>query len=139
MFPGTSSIIDNSNRKSHTIAFQGMSPGEAAAAMAAREKGHLHHAQIQRRLTTSKKRTLWLKNRYATRPGAGPKHYRNPHESDLHENSPFVTYTIHSSRSAIHSFRPGLGPSLAFAFFYGFMTTRQNAARASLTKILIGH
>jgi hypothetical protein len=49
----------NSNRKSHTIAFQGMSPGEATAAMAAREKGHLHHAQIQRRLTTSKKRTLW--------------------------------------------------------------------------------
>jgi hypothetical protein len=49
----------NSNKSSHAIAFQGMSPGEAAAAMAAREKGHLHHAQIQRRLTTSKKRTLW--------------------------------------------------------------------------------
>jgi hypothetical protein len=49
----------NSDRSSHAIAFQGMSPGEAASAMAAREKGHLHHAQIQRRLTTSKKRNLW--------------------------------------------------------------------------------
>jgi hypothetical protein len=49
----------NSNRSSHALAFQGMSPGEAAAAMAARERGHLNHAQIQRRLTTSKKRTLW--------------------------------------------------------------------------------
>ena len=42
-----------------TDPFAGMSPGEAAAAKAAREKGQLHHAQIQRRLTTSKKRTLW--------------------------------------------------------------------------------
>jgi hypothetical protein len=49
----------NSNKSSHAVAFQGMSPGEAAAAMAARDRGHLHHAQIQRRLTTSKKRTLW--------------------------------------------------------------------------------
>lgn len=49
----------NSNKDAHAIAFQGMNAGEAAAAMAAREKGHLHHAQIQRRLTTSKKRTLW--------------------------------------------------------------------------------
>lgn len=49
----------NSNKANHAIAFQGMNPGEAAAAAAARERGHLHHAQIQRRLTTSKKRTLW--------------------------------------------------------------------------------
>lgn len=49
----------NSNRDSHAVAFQGMSAGEAASAMAAREKGKLNHAQIQRRLTTSKKRTLW--------------------------------------------------------------------------------
>ena len=49
----------NSNRSSHAIAFQGMSPGEAAAAMAAREHGMLNHAQIQRRLTTSKNRKLW--------------------------------------------------------------------------------
>ena len=49
----------NSNRHSHAKAFEGMSPGEAAAAMAARERGHLHHAQVQRRLTTSKKKTLW--------------------------------------------------------------------------------
>lgn len=49
----------NSNKESHAIAFQGMGPAEAAAAMAARERGHLHHAQIQRRLTTSSKRSLW--------------------------------------------------------------------------------
>lgn len=49
----------NSNRSSHAIAFQGMNAGEAAAAAAARERGHLHHAQIQRRLTNSKNRKLW--------------------------------------------------------------------------------
>lgn len=51
----------NSNRTSHAIAFEGMHAGEAAAAMAARERGHLHHAQIQRRLTSSgkKQRNLW--------------------------------------------------------------------------------
>lgn len=49
----------NSNRSNQAVAFAGMAPGEAAAAMAARDKGHLNHAQIQRRLTTSKKRTLW--------------------------------------------------------------------------------
>jgi len=42
----------NSNRASHAIAFQGMSAGEATAAMVAREHGRLHHAQIQRRLTS---------------------------------------------------------------------------------------
>jgi len=49
----------NSNKDSHAIAFQGMSPGEAAAAASARERGHLNNAQIQRRMTNSKKRTLW--------------------------------------------------------------------------------
>ena len=49
----------NSNKSDHAIAFQGMPAGEAAAAMAARERGHLNHAQIQRRLTTGKKRSLW--------------------------------------------------------------------------------
>lgn len=49
----------NSNREAHAIAFQGMSPAEAAAAMAARERGHLHHAQIQRRLTNTKDRSIW--------------------------------------------------------------------------------
>jgi hypothetical protein len=49
----------NSNRSSHAIAFRGMSAGEATAAMAARERGQLNHAQIQHRLTASKKRTLW--------------------------------------------------------------------------------
>jgi hypothetical protein len=41
----------NTNRAAHAIAFQGMHPGSAASAMAAREKGQLHHAQIQRRMT----------------------------------------------------------------------------------------
>jgi hypothetical protein len=48
----------NSNRENHAIAFQGMAPGEAAAAMSSREKGHLSHAQIQRRMTNNKPR-LW--------------------------------------------------------------------------------
>lgn len=48
----------NSKKSAHAIAFQGMSPHEAAAAMAARERGSLHHAQIQRRLTSDRK-TLW--------------------------------------------------------------------------------
>ena len=49
----------NSNKHDQAIAFQGMNPGEAAAAMAARDRGHLHHAQIQRRLTSDKSRRLW--------------------------------------------------------------------------------
>jgi len=49
----------NSNRHNQAIAFQGMNPGEAAAAMKARDHGHLHHAQIQRRLTSEKSRRLW--------------------------------------------------------------------------------
>jgi hypothetical protein len=48
-----------SNRHAQSVAFQGMHAGEAAAAAAARERGHLNHAQIQRRLTSSGKRTLW--------------------------------------------------------------------------------
>ena len=40
--------------------YAGMSPGEAAAARAAREKGQLNKAQIQRRMTTqTKKKRLW--------------------------------------------------------------------------------
>lgn len=49
----------NSNRDSQAIAFAGMPAGEAASAMAARDRGHLHHAQIQRRMTSGKSRTLW--------------------------------------------------------------------------------
>jgi hypothetical protein len=49
----------NSNKSDHAIAFQGMAPGEAASAMAARERGELSHAQIQRRLTTTGKKRLW--------------------------------------------------------------------------------
>jgi len=49
----------NSDKSNHAISFQGMSPGEAAAAMSQREHGRLSHAQIQRRMTSSQKRTLW--------------------------------------------------------------------------------
>ena len=42
----------NSDRSNHAKAFAGMSPGDMAAAMSARERGHLNHAQIQRRLTS---------------------------------------------------------------------------------------
>lgn len=49
----------NSDRNNHNIAFQGMNPGEAAMAAAARQRGGLHHAQIQRRMTNSKNKTLW--------------------------------------------------------------------------------
>jgi hypothetical protein len=48
-----------SDRDSHAIAFQGMSPGEATSAMAARERGVLSHAQIQRRMTSSTHRSSW--------------------------------------------------------------------------------
>jgi hypothetical protein len=48
----------NSNRENHAIAFAGMNAGEAAAAMSARDKGLLHHAQIQRRMTNQKPK-LW--------------------------------------------------------------------------------
>jgi hypothetical protein len=48
----------NSNKSNHAIAFQGLPPGEAASAMSSRERGHLSHAQIQRRMTSSKPR-LW--------------------------------------------------------------------------------
>lgn len=49
----------NSNRADHAIAFAGMSPGEAARAAAARERGQLHPAQIQRRMTSHNKRSIW--------------------------------------------------------------------------------
>ena len=41
------------SKHDYAIAFEGMPPGEAAAAMAARDKGMMHHAQIQRRMTNS--------------------------------------------------------------------------------------
>jgi hypothetical protein len=44
----------NSDKSDHAIAFAGMSAGEQVAAMAARESGHLAHAQVQRRLTSSR-------------------------------------------------------------------------------------
>jgi len=60
LYPG---LLTNLRRRlsgtknDHAIAFAGMGPGEAAAAMAAREKGQLSHAQIQRRFT--KKSSRW--------------------------------------------------------------------------------
>ncbi len=39
------------SKHEYAVAFEGMSPGDAAAAMAARDKGMLHHAQVQRRMT----------------------------------------------------------------------------------------
>jgi hypothetical protein len=44
----------NSDKANHAIAFEGMSPGEKADAMAARESGRLYHAQIQRRMTSNR-------------------------------------------------------------------------------------
>jgi hypothetical protein len=49
----------NSDRHAQAVAFAGLPPQEAAAAAVAREHGRLSHAQITRRLTTTKDRTLW--------------------------------------------------------------------------------
>ena len=49
----------NSNRSVQAVAFQGMHPGEAAAAMASRDHMSLTHAQIQRRMTNNSKSRLW--------------------------------------------------------------------------------
>lgn len=49
----------NSDRSNQAIAFQGMNPSEASYAMASRDQGRLNHAQIQRRMTSSQKPTLW--------------------------------------------------------------------------------
>lgn len=45
----------NSDRSNQAIAFQGMSAREQAAAMSNRDKGQLHHAQVQRRLTSTRR------------------------------------------------------------------------------------
>lgn len=42
-----------------TIAFAGLSPGEIAAARAARQQGHLNPAQIQRRMTNRGSTRVW--------------------------------------------------------------------------------
>jgi hypothetical protein len=47
------------SKKYHAVAFEGMAPGEAAAAMRAREAGKLNHPQIQRRMTSGRNSTLW--------------------------------------------------------------------------------
>jgi hypothetical protein len=56
-FPNIMSDVQrrNSDRSNQAIAFQGMSAREQAAAMSNRDKGQLHHAQVQRRLTTTRR------------------------------------------------------------------------------------
>eukprot|EP00549_Striatella_unipunctata_P006261 CAMPEP_0118681294 /NCGR_PEP_ID=MMETSP0800-20121206/4857_1 /TAXON_ID=210618 ORGANISM="Striatella unipunctata, Strain CCMP2910" /NCGR_SAMPLE_ID=MMETSP0800 /ASSEMBLY_ACC=CAM_ASM_000638 /LENGTH=95 /DNA_ID=CAMNT_0006577571 /DNA_START=18 /DNA_END=305 /DNA_ORIENTATION=+ len=49
----------DSTKEDMSVAFQGMSPGLKAAAMAARTRGHLNHAQIQRRMTEDKKNSMF--------------------------------------------------------------------------------
>lgn len=49
----------NSDPANHQIAFSGMHSGEAAMARAARDRGMLNHAQIQRRMTSGKKSRIW--------------------------------------------------------------------------------
>lgn len=49
----------NSDPANHAIAFQGMSHAEASRAKAARERGMLNHAQIQRRMTTGSSKRIW--------------------------------------------------------------------------------
>lgn len=46
-------------RSAHAVAFEGMTPGEAQAAMAARERGHLNPMQIQRRMTHRHHTRIW--------------------------------------------------------------------------------
>ncbi|GFH52208.1 hypothetical protein CTEN210_08684 [Chaetoceros tenuissimus] len=46
-------------RGAAAVAFEGMTPAEAQAAMAAREKGHLNPMQIQRRMTNRNKTRVW--------------------------------------------------------------------------------
>jgi hypothetical protein len=47
------------SKKHHAVAFEGMAPGEAIAAMRAREEGRLSHPQIQRRMTSGRDFTPW--------------------------------------------------------------------------------
>mmetsp|Transcript_19939 Transcript_19939/g.29408 ORF Transcript_19939/g.29408 Transcript_19939/m.29408 type:complete len:94 (+) Transcript_19939:289-570(+) len=46
-------------RSAQSVAFEGMSPGEAHAAMAAKERGHLNPMQIQRRMTNRTSNRVW--------------------------------------------------------------------------------
>jgi len=48
-----------SNRSQCAVAFEGMTPSEAQAAMAARERGHLNPHQIQRRMTHRNSTRVW--------------------------------------------------------------------------------
>ena len=49
------SILRRNTKSDNAIAFQGMQPGSAQSAMAARGKGRESHAQIQRRYTNSRR------------------------------------------------------------------------------------
>jgi hypothetical protein len=48
-----------SNRSTQAVAFEGLSGAAGEAAAAARNRGQLSHAQIQRRMTNSNKPRLW--------------------------------------------------------------------------------
>jgi hypothetical protein len=48
-----------SKRSAQAVAFEGMTPAEAASAIAARERGHLNPMQIQRRMTNRKSNRVW--------------------------------------------------------------------------------
>jgi hypothetical protein len=47
------------SKHDYAVAFEGMASGEATAAMAARDKGMLHHAQVQRRMTKPQYRKFY--------------------------------------------------------------------------------
>lgn len=49
----------NTDPHNQNIAFAGMNAGEANAARAARDRGFLHHAQVQRRMTAGGKKRIW--------------------------------------------------------------------------------
>jgi len=57
-YPDVMSTLKRRDSEQHdqNVAFAGMSPGEKAAAMAARDKGKLSQAQIKRRMTSSNDR-----------------------------------------------------------------------------------
>mmetsp|Transcript_3652 Transcript_3652/g.5395 ORF Transcript_3652/g.5395 Transcript_3652/m.5395 type:complete len:88 (+) Transcript_3652:203-466(+) len=56
---GASLHRHESEKNDMSVAFQGMSPGLRSAAMAARSRGHLNHAQIQRRMTEDNKNSMF--------------------------------------------------------------------------------
>ena len=58
-YPSVKAMMLKRNKSNYAIAFAGMSPADAASAMAARESGSMTHAQFQRRLTTRHHAGKW--------------------------------------------------------------------------------